>query len=94
MKKLLILTFGMIFPGLLMVVGFFWYDAGPGGDGIVGEITVENRRYAVTQKWSLEGYKVGFVYELEDRTWGWCYINHQGTRWSSAQLAHDAERET
>ncbi|MEM7383348.1 MAG: hypothetical protein AAF514_00255 [Verrucomicrobiota bacterium] len=98
MKKFLWITGGFLFLSLLILGGLFRYFNGPGGDGIVGEITVDGRRYAVTQTWngdytSGEPYFIRFVYQLEDGSWGGCYVSHEDARWPSAQLVYDPEND-
>ena len=65
---------------------------GPGGDGIVAETSLpDGRRFAVIQRWnaSMEPYTVSFVYQLVNGQWGWCYMDHEDTRWLSGKVVHN-----
>ena len=49
----------------------------------------------VTQRcnWSLEPYTVSFYMRSQNGQWGWCYIDHQATRWRNVQLIYDSNRD-
>ncbi|WP_265593167.1 hypothetical protein [Verrucomicrobium sp. BvORR034] len=51
----------------------------------------DGSEYMVVQKcnWSLEPYTVGFYMRSPDGPWGWCYIDHQATRWRNVVMTHD-----
>lgn len=72
---------------------------GPGGDGIVAETALpDGRRFTVVQRWNgfagAEPYNVSFVYQLENKQWGWCYIDHEDTRWLSGKVVHNPSKDS
>lgn len=67
----------------------------PGGTGILSELQLEDgARFVLVQKAnrSLEPYTVSFFYQEPGRPAGWCYIDHQDTRWWTGKLIFDKEK--
>ena len=63
----------------------------PGGSGVAASLRLpDGSEYMVVQKcnWSLEPYTVGFYMRSPDGTWGWCYIDHQATRWRDVVITY------
>ena len=91
MNRTFIILTGLGVVAIAAAVFLFTLIFGPGGDGVVAEASLpDGRRFTVVQRWnaSMEPYTVSFVYQLEDGRWGWCYMNHQDTRWLSAKVLH------
>ena len=68
----------------------------PGGSGVVASLQLpDGSKYMVTQRcnWSLEPYTVSFYMRSQNGQWGWCYIDHQATRWRNVQLIYDSNRD-
>lgn len=64
----------------------------PGGSGVAASLRPpDGSEYMVIQKcnWSLEPYTVGFYMRSPGGTWGWCYMDHQATRWRDVTLSYD-----
>ena len=67
---------------------------GPGGSGILDQLELsDGSEYLLTQRWNgfVEPYTVSFYFKLGGGQWGWCYIEHEDTRWFHAELLHDAD---
>ena len=92
MNRTFIILTGLGVVAIAAAVFLFTLIFGPGGDGVVAEASLpDGRRFTVVQRWnaSMEPYTVSFVYQLEDGRWGWCYMNHEDTRWLSAKVLHN-----
>lgn len=67
----------------------------PGGTGVLSELQLQDgARFVLAQKAkrSLEPYTVSFYYREPGKPWGWCYIDHQDTRWWTGKLIYDEEK--
>lgn len=67
---------------------------GPGGDGVVGRLTLQDgSEFKVVQRYnnSFEPYTVDFYFRTPGSAWGWCYIEHEDTRWTRARLRYNAQ---
>lgn len=67
----------------------------PGGSGIVAELALpDGAQFMVAQKanYSLEPYTVSFFYKEPGAPWGYCYLDHEDTRWWSGKLVHDPNK--
>lgn len=65
----------------------------PGGSGVAASLRLtDGSEYMVVQRcnWSLEPYTVGFYMRSPGGTWGWCYIDHEATRWRRVVMTHDS----
>jgi|TARA_B110000914_G_C15231390_1_gene339783 hypothetical protein len=65
----------------------------PGGDGVLGRIkTQDGSEYLVEQScnWGFEPYTVSFYMSDPDGNWGWCYIDHEASRWKDVEVSYDA----
>lgn len=78
---------------ILFVAAFFYYF-GPGGTGTIGQLTLDDgTELKVVQRYNDsfgEPYSVDFYLKRPGEPWGWCYIEHEDTRWSRARLVPDA----
>jgi len=75
---------------LLAGIGSCVYSCGPGGDGTIATLALDDgSEYLVTQHWNDIGepYAVDFWFKTNGGRWGWCYIEHEDTRWRTACLA-------
>lgn len=79
----------LVFAGL-SVAGLFFYYYGPGGSGTIGNYTAsDGTRIKVIQTYNQspgEPYTIDFYVKHPGEPWGWCYIDHQDTRWTHARL--------
>lgn len=79
----------LVFTGL-SVAGLFFYFYGPGGTGTIGNYTTNDGtiiKVIQTHNQSLgEPYTIDFYLKRPGESWGWCYIDHQDTRWTRARL--------
>jgi hypothetical protein len=79
---------------VLLVVAAFVVVFQPGRSGVVASLRLaDGSEYMVTQRcnWSPEPYTVSFYMRSPGGKWGWCYIDHQASRWRDVALAHDAK---
>jgi hypothetical protein len=71
------------------------YYMGPGGTGVIGRLTLEDgSEFKVIQQYngSFDPYTVDFFFKLPGSPWGWCYIEPEDTRWTSARLRYNAQK--
>ncbi len=56
----------------------------------------DGSEYMVTQtcNWSVEPYTVSFYMRSKDGPWGWCYIDHQASRWRNVKMTYDGPTDT
>ena len=69
------------------------YYIGPGGDGVIGHLKLpDGSEFKVVQRYndSFEPYTVDFYVRTPGSRWGWCYIEHEDTRWTRARLRYNA----
>ena len=88
----ILLWTGISVATLLLVA--FYAIVQPGGDGVLGAIrTPDGSEYVVEQtcNWSLEPYTVSFYMRSPDGKWGWCYIDHEATRWRNVEVSYDED---
>ena len=77
----------------ITISGLFFAIVQPGGSGLLASIQLpDGSEYRVTQRcnWSAEPYTVSFYMRSPKGGWGWCYIDHQATRWRDVALTYDA----
>jgi hypothetical protein len=78
---------------VILLVGVFFYYFGPGGTGTIAQLTLgDGTELKVIQRYNDsigEPYSVDFYLKRPGEPWGWCYIEHEDTRWSSAHLVPD-----
>lgn len=86
-------TVGIIFGVLVLIVAaLFVIGMLPGSSGVVASLRLaDGSEYMVTQRcnWSLEPYTVAFYMRSPGGKWGWCYIDHQATRWRHVAMRYD-----
>ena len=78
---------------ILAATGLFLAVVQPGGDGVVAAIRLpDGAEYMVHQRcnWSAEPYTVALYTREKGGTWGWCYIDHEATRWRGVTMTYDA----
>ena len=64
----------------------------PGGSGVIAsKILPDGSEYKVVQtcNWSVEPYTVSFYMRSPGQKWGWCYMDHEASRWWDASLSYD-----
>lgn len=77
---------------LAIVLGLFLLIVQPGPSGVAAALRLEDgSEYMVTQtcNWSAEPYTVEFFMRPAGGTWGWCYMDHEASRWWNVELTHD-----
>lgn len=79
----------------LSLGGAFLYYFGPGGDGVIAHLKLgDGSEFKVIQRynrWFGEPYSVDFYVKLPGAPWGWCYIEHEDTRWRNALLRQNSQ---
>lgn len=83
----------LVLVGSLAVVR----DCGPGGSGVLSRLSLQDEsEYLLTQEWNgwVEPYTVAFWFRQRGGEWGWCYVDHEASRWRNASLWHDVERQS
>ena len=79
------------------VVALFLLVVQPGTSGVVASLRLpDGSEYLVTQRcnWSLEPYTVEFFMRPAGGPWGWCYVDHQASRWRQVAMTWDAASDT
>lgn len=74
-------------------ISYLLYHGGPGGSGTLAHLELPDRsEYKVSQSynWSSEPYAVSFYMRSKGGNWGWCYIDHEATRWREVEMTYDA----
>lgn len=92
MKLALVIVTSLIVAALFAVSGFV-----PGGNGIVAERTLpDGTKLMVVQKYDSGdlGYKVDFYFKEPGKEWGWCYLDHEDSRWRKGSIGYDAASDT
>jgi hypothetical protein len=87
--RFIILGIGAVLMGL---VGVWFFFNGPGFDGPVASLKLaDGSEYLVTQNWHSwsEPYAVHFYMKEPGGKWGWCYLDHESSRWRNAELSYD-----
>ena len=77
---------------VMVPVAIFLYDSGPGGSGNLASIRLpDGSEYLLTQhyNWSSEPYTVSFYMRSAGGPWGWCYIDHEASRWRNVTMTYD-----
>ena len=85
------LTWGAVSIGAILAIAFV-ATVQPGGDGVLGSVkTSDGSEYVVEQRcnWSSEPYTVSFYMRSADGNWGWCYIDHEASRWKDVEVFFD-----
>ena len=75
-----------------LIVALFLFLGGPGGSGTLAQLHLpDGSEYKVTQQynWSAEPYTVDFFMRKGEEPWGWCYIDHEASRWRNVIMVHD-----
>lgn len=73
-------------------LSYLLYHGGPGGSGTLARMELpDGSEYKVTQhfNWSMEPYTVSFWMRSKGGKWGWCYIDHEATRWRDVAMTYD-----
>ena len=95
LKKLLRFTLVLVAVLLLGAGALFLAIVQPGGDGVLTSLRLsDGSEYLVTQRcnWSGEPYTVAFyMRRTAGEPWGWCYIDHQASRWWNVSMRHDPQ---
>ena len=69
------------------------YYFGPGGNGVLDQLTLEDgSEFVVAQRYNdtfAEPYSVDFFVRQSGSSWGWCYIEHEDTRWTRGRLKYN-----
>ena len=87
-KKIIILIVTIV----VVVIGLFISNYLPGGDGIVAQTELpDGTQILMTQKYSSGGepYIVSLYFKEPEASWGWCYLDHQDTRWRKGKIEYD-----
>ena len=82
---------------LLIVAGLFILIFQPGRSGVVASLRLtDGSEYMVTQRcnWSPEPYTVAFYMRSPGGKWGWCYIDHEASRWRDVVMTYDSTSNT
>jgi hypothetical protein len=82
-----VLVAGLIILTLLGISGIL-----PGGDGIVAERTLpDGTQLLITQTHGTAelGYEVGFYFRSPNSDWGWCYLDHEDSKWYNGRIDYD-----
>lgn len=82
---------GAVSLGVLFAAGFLAIVQ-PGGSGVLGKITTpDGCEYVVEQtcNWSAEPYTVSFYMRSPGGKWGWCYMDHEASRWWNVEVLHE-----
>ena len=77
----------------MVLAAVFLYDSGPGGSGNLASLRLpDGSEYLVSQNynWSSEPYTVSFYMRSAGGPWGWCYIDHEASRWRKVSMTYDA----
>ena len=94
-KRLRIIACAVV--ALLLAAGaLFLVVVQPGGSGQLASLQLpDGSEYVVAQRcnWSTEPYTVSFYMRSPEGEWGWCYIDHQATRWSDVKLTYDSDKD-
>lgn len=90
---------GIIAGVLIAVFGvLFCLIVQPGVSGVVASLRLpDGAEYMVTQRcnWSVEPYTVSFyMRSAKNGPWGWCYIDHQASRWRNVAMTYEPARDT
>lgn len=81
--------------GLTAIVSVWFYRCGPGFDGTLAALKLaDGSEYNVSQHWNNIGepYQVSFYMRAPGGDWGWCYIDHQSSRWRDTTLEFDEQK--
>lgn len=77
---------------VLALLGWCAWSRGPGGSGVLARLTLtDGSEFMLTQEWTGFGepYQVDFWSRRPGQPWGWCYVDHEATRWFGVELVHD-----
>lgn len=88
-----IVTWCMVSIAVVFVAAYLMIVQ-PGGDGVLGSVkTPDGSEYVVEQKcnWGAEPYTVAFYMRSAEGNWGWCYIDHEASRWRDVEVRFDEE---
>ena len=80
----------------LLALGFI-IIVQPGPSGVVASLRLpDGSEYLVTQRcnWSAEPYTVSFYMKPAGGRWGWCYLDHEASRWFDVALTFDPASDT
>jgi hypothetical protein len=81
---------------IVLFVLYLWDLGRPGGDGVLASLSLPDGEYMVVQRYNdwREPYSVSFYMRSPGGDWGWCYIDHQASRWRRVSMKHDASSDT
>src|SRR5688572_4253487 len=92
-KQLARITVGAIAAILLGSGVIFLAIVQPGGSGVLASLRLpDGSEYMITQRcnWSFEPYTVSFFMRSPGEAWGWCYVDHEASRWKDVEMTYDA----
>jgi len=84
-------SWSVVAVGAILAIAFLAIVQ-PGGDGVLGSVeTSDGSEYVVEQRcnWGAEPYTVSFYMRSPDGNWGWCYIDHEASRWKDVEVTFD-----
>ena len=91
-------TAAILIAGATLLGAVILYYFGRGGTGIIGGLTLnDGTEIKIIQRYNDtfgEPYTVDFYMKRPGEPWGWCYIEHEDTRWSSARLIPDTSKQS
>ena len=82
---------------VVAVAGLYLAIVQPGGSGELASLRLsDGSEYRVTQRcnWGAEPYTVSFYMRSPEGEWGWCYIDHEATRWRDVTMTYDTDANT
>ena len=92
MRKVVGLLAAALIVGMCVAPVYYF---GPGGDGVLDRLTLEDgTEYVVAQRYNgtfAEPYSVDFYVRPPGSSWGWCYIEHEDTRWTVGRLKYNPQ---
>ena len=78
---------------LVWMLGY-WSGLGPGGGGLLSELRLaDGSEFRLIQRWRFH-YLIDFYVKLPGQPWGWCYIEHEDTRWRNGRLKYNPEKQS
>jgi hypothetical protein len=92
MKTLLKIVAILTLVIIIAAGAFFLVIVNPGGDGKLASLQLpDGTQYVVAQRcnWNLEPYTVSFYMKDSNGKWGWCYIDHQASRWHDVDIKYN-----
>jgi hypothetical protein len=94
MRRTILTVAAVAFVGIF---GIAFYYLGPGGTGVLSRLTLpDGSEFRLIQRYnySPEPYTIDFFFRLPNASWGWCYIDHQDSRWSAGRLQFNGAKKS